>query len=118
MSDAPKRIWTTCNTPLASSKSGTWHEHPYGEPYILAAERDAIAALTVERCAEVAKVGWVSADYDLVGIADADMAMKLCEHIAAAIRALKDRNETEPEREPDNRTDNPDNRLDGEREET
>ena len=27
-------------------------------------------------------------------------------------------NETEPEREPDNRTDNPDNRLDGEREET
>ena len=39
-------------------------------------------------------------------------------NIAAAIRALKDRNETEPEREPDNRTDNPDNRLDGEREET
>ena len=34
-----------------------------------------------------------------------------------AIWAL-DRNETEPEREPDNRTDNPDNRLDGEREET
>ena len=32
--------------------------------------------------------------------------------------ALKDRNETDPEREPDNRTDNPDNRLDGEREET
>ena len=48
------------------------------------------------------------------------------DHIAAwnaraeadAIRALKDRNETEPEREPDNRTDNLDNRLDGERGET
>lgn len=38
--------------------------------------------------------------------------------LAVAIRALKDRNETETEREPDNRTDNPDNRLDGEREET
>jgi hypothetical protein len=44
--------------------------------------------------------------------------MGMIDEFADAIRALKDRNETEPEREPDNRTDNLDNRLDGEREET
>lgn len=44
--------------------------------------------------------------------------MGMIDEFADAIRALKDRNETEPEREPDNLTDNPDNRLDGEREET
>lgn len=40
-----------------------------------------------ERCAGIAKTGWVSADYDVVGIADADQCMKLCEHIASAIRS-------------------------------
>lgn len=38
------------------------------------------------RCAEIAKTGWLSADYNTVGIADADVAVALCEHIAAAIR--------------------------------
>lgn len=40
-----------------------------------------------ERCAGIAKTGWVSADYNLVGIADADQAMALCEHIANDIRS-------------------------------
>jgi len=47
----------------------------------LTAERE-----TREACARIAETAWVSADYDVVGIADADMAMALCEHTAAAIR--------------------------------
>ncbi len=49
---------------------------------------DAIqAAVAAERarCAGIAKTGWVSADYNVVGIADADVAMRLCEHIVTAI---------------------------------
>jgi len=42
----------------------------------------------LDMAAGVAKVGWVSADYNIVGIADADVAMRLCEHIEAAIRKL------------------------------
>lgn len=45
--------------------------------------------MALEEAANVAKTGWVSADYDVVGIADADTAMRLCEHIADAIRAMK-----------------------------
>ncbi len=47
----------------------------------LTAERE-----TREACARIAETAWVSADYDVVGIADADMAMALCKHAAAAIR--------------------------------
>ena len=41
-----------------------------------------------DACAKEGKVGWVSADYDVVGIADADVAMRLCEHIESTIRSL------------------------------
>jgi hypothetical protein len=42
-----------------------------------------------EAAAKIAKTGWVSADYNVVGIADADVAMRLCEHIENAILSLK-----------------------------
>ena len=48
----------------------------------------AIIPMVLEEAAKVAKTAWVSADYDIVGIADADMAMRLCEHAEAAIRAI------------------------------
>ena len=41
-----------------------------------------------ERCAKVAETYWVEADYNTVGIADADMAMELCKQAAQAIRSL------------------------------
>lgn len=44
----------------------------------------------LEEAADEAELGWITANYDVVGIADADVAMRLCEHIAAAIRALKE----------------------------
>lgn len=47
---------------------------------------DAAVKAERERCARIAETGWVSADYNTVGIADADMAMALCEHIVDAIR--------------------------------
>lgn len=40
-----------------------------------------------EKCARVAETYWVEADYNTVGIADADMAMELCRQSAAALRA-------------------------------
>ena len=51
--DAPKRIWATCHTPLAQSKSGTWHEHPYGEKYILESEHARIVAEKDARIADL-----------------------------------------------------------------
>jgi hypothetical protein len=42
----------------------------------------------IEAAAGVAKTAWVSADYNVVGIADADMALRLCEHSETAIRTL------------------------------
>lgn len=68
-------------------------EPAHDGPYILAAEHERLMAearnKALEEAANVAKTGWVSADYDVVGIADADTAMRLCEHIADAIRAMK-----------------------------
>lgn len=46
----------------------------------------AILPLLADDLAGVAKTGWVSADYAVVGIADADQCMKLCEHIESEIR--------------------------------
>lgn len=46
-----------------------------------------IEAETIERCAQVAKGAWLVADIGT--IADADAQNELCEHIAAAIRAMK-----------------------------
>ena len=46
----------------------------------------AILPLLADDLARVAKTGWVSADYAVVGIADADQCMKLCEHIESEIR--------------------------------
>ncbi|WP_035022900.1 hypothetical protein [Aquamicrobium defluvii] len=43
----------------------------------------------LEEAAKEAKIGWVTADYDTVGIVDADKAMALCEHIEIAIHSLK-----------------------------
>lgn len=48
----------------------------------------AMAKAMQAECAAVAKTGWVSADYNLVGIADADQCMKLCEHIETEITAI------------------------------
>lgn len=59
---------------------------PYIEAEKAEAVRKAVDAET-ERCAGIAKTGWVAADYNMVGIADADVAMRLCEHIEQAIRA-------------------------------
>lgn len=46
------------------------------------------ARMMREMAAKDAKTGWISADYDVVGIADADQAMKLCQHIEDSILAL------------------------------
>lgn len=57
----------------------------------IATERAAYAAGQRDmrkRAAQEGKVGWVSANYDVVGVADADVAMRLCEHVEATIRAL------------------------------
>lgn len=55
------------------------------EKYKLEAARDK----ALEEAAEVAKTAWICADYDVVGVADADKAMQLCEYAADAIRAMK-----------------------------
>ena len=36
MTDLPKEIWASTDAPLAKSKSGTWHEYPYGQRYVRA----------------------------------------------------------------------------------
>ena len=51
--------------------------------------RDENHGPTLERAAAVAKCAWVSANYDLIGIANADMANALCEHTEAEIRAME-----------------------------
>ncbi len=96
--DAPKRIGLVFN---GLGQCRLWARDEVGmggvnEPdaeYILAAEHERLMAearnKALEEAASVAATGWVSADYDVVGIADADTAMRLCEHIAATIRAMK-----------------------------
>ncbi|NBR91609.1 MAG: hypothetical protein EBS68_17245 [Rhodobacteraceae bacterium] len=56
-------------------------------------ERLAPAAVrreALEEAAKIAETYWVAADYNTVGIADADKAMELCRQTAAAIRQHKD----------------------------
>ena len=65
----------------------------------------------LERLGFVHVAGWVRKE-------DAPAIRRKIEKTRPQVEALREWNETEPEREPDNRTDNPDNRLDGEREET
>lgn len=55
---------------------------------LLASHRIAGERAGLEKAARVVKTYWVEADYDTVGIADADMAMALCEQAATAIRNL------------------------------
>ena len=65
----------------------------------------------LERLGFVHVAGWVRKE-------DAPAIRRKIEKTRPQVEALREWNATEPEREPDNRTDNPDNRLDGEREET
>ena len=69
---------------LRELKGGAWDEHPTIQAF--ARHRIAAQVSFGEELAGMAKAGWISADYNAVGIVDADMAMELCEHIAAAIR--------------------------------
>lgn len=47
MSEMPKCIWASNNTPLATKPSGDWHTSPYGTKYVradLLEDRNMIAA--------------------------------------------------------------------------
>ena len=132
MSDAPERIW-------ADDAGGWWRLESDENPgalieYVRADLHEALRRRIAELEAgnEVLAVVrdmlgnfWANARNEaleeaawVVGLHPMEGRNATKVALAVAIRALKDRNETEPEREPDNLTDNLDNRLDGEREET
>jgi hypothetical protein len=55
---------------------------------IITRERERAARAALEAAGDVAKTAWVSADYNTVGIADADACMQVCEHAETSILAL------------------------------
>ena len=73
----------------AVDKADAWDAVAEKNAALATARNDAL-----EEAAKVAEAAWVSADYETVGVADADMAMRLCEHASAEIRSLK--SETKP----------------------
>ena len=54
----------------------------------LKAEAATARTSALKEAAVAAKFGWVSANYDVVGLPDADQAIRLCEHIERAILAF------------------------------
>jgi len=89
MSDAPKRIWATCDTPLAQSKSGTWHERPYGTQYIRA---DLVAELAqAAEDAEYDLLQWLECSKHLEAAGfNMDGTAPTAQRLTVALRAIKE----------------------------